>query len=34
MVDGGLHIQAGDIMHFAVDPQAIHLFDATTGLAL
>ncbi len=34
MVDGGLSIRAGDVMHFAVDPAAIHVFDAATGTAL
>ena len=34
MVDGGLSIRAGDMMHFAVDPAAIHVFDAASGAAL
>jgi multiple sugar transport system ATP-binding protein len=34
MVDGGLSIRNGDVMHFAVDPAAIHVFDAASGDAL
>jgi multiple sugar transport system ATP-binding protein len=34
MVDGGLNIRAGDVMHFTVDPAAIHVFDAASGAAL
>ncbi len=34
MVDGGLNIRAGDVMHFAIDPAAIHVFDAGSGEAI
>lgn len=34
MIDGVLAIAAGDVLSFAVDPAAIHLFDADTGMAL
>ncbi len=34
MVDGGLAITPGAALTFAVDPAAIHLFDAVTGMAI
>jgi multiple sugar transport system ATP-binding protein len=34
MIDGGLTISAGDVLTFSVDPAAIHLFDADSGMAL
>lgn len=34
MVDGGLHISQGDALHLTVAPDAIHIFDATTGTTL
>ncbi|MGV8833944.1 MAG: ABC transporter ATP-binding protein [Devosia sp.] len=34
MIDGGLSITAGDTLDFSVDPAAIHLFDAQSGMAL
>ncbi len=34
MLDGGLNVRPGDVMRLSVDASAIHLFDATSGLAL
>ena len=34
MIDGVLAIAPGDVLSFSVDPGAIHLFDADTGMAL
>lgn len=34
MLDGGLNVRPGDVMRLSVDSAAIHLFDATSGLAL
>ncbi|MBU1304360.1 MAG: TOBE domain-containing protein, partial [Alphaproteobacteria bacterium] len=34
MIDGVLAIAPGDVLTFTVDPAAIHLFDAETGMAL
>lgn len=34
MLDGGLNVRPGGVMRLSVDAAAIHLFDATSGLAL
>ena len=34
LLDGGLRLVPGDAVHLAADPRHLHLFDATTGLAL
>lgn len=34
MVDGGLRVEQGQPLRLAVAPDAIHVFDATTGVAL
>jgi multiple sugar transport system ATP-binding protein len=34
MLDGNFAVKPGDVLHFAADPGAIHVFDATTGQAL
>jgi multiple sugar transport system ATP-binding protein len=34
MLDGGLNVRPGDMLRLSVDPAAIHLFDASSGLAL
>jgi multiple sugar transport system ATP-binding protein len=34
VLDGGLNIISGEALSFAVDPAAIHVFDAASGMAL